>query len=100
MVEIFKTNVSNHLAAQQIIDKVKAVYKDADVSFDLDDCDRIFRFYATDDISEVVEVIAELFKSVGFSALALNDENLQANQQESFFSSQSKVGINVFLSFI
>lgn len=43
MVEVFKTDVNDHLIAQQVLDKMEFEYKELDASFDLDDCDKIFR---------------------------------------------------------
>lgn len=100
MVEIFKTNVSSHLAAQQIIDLFKIAYKDADVSFDLDDCDHIFRINAAEEVLDLDKVVNELFKTAGFFAAALEDEQTVANQDRLDLPLQEKVGINVFLSFI
>jgi len=100
MVEIFKTNVNNHLAAQQIIDLFKTVYTEADVSFDLDDCDHIFRINLAEELVNLEKVVNDLFTSVGFFASALDDEHITTSQQGLILPIQNKSGINVFLGFI
>lgn len=100
MVEIFKTNVGNHMVAQQLIDEVKAMYDDVDISFDLEDCDRIFRFNANTDVTDVRQNIDRLFQSMGCYAIPLDDELVQISSKSLFLKAKDKVGINVFLSFI
>lgn len=100
MVEIFRTNVNNDLVAHQIMDKVKSVYEDADVSFDLDDCDRVFRFCLAADKKDAKEFISILFESLGYTASALDDDLSYSNVQNPIFLSTNNVGINMFLSFI
>ena len=100
MVEIFKTNVGNHRVAQQIIDEVRAIYHDADISFDLEDCDRVFRFYADKDVMDIRQNIDRLFQSVGCFAIPLDDELMQMNSSSIFLKAKDKVGIKAFLSFI
>ena len=43
MVEVFKTNVADHNMAHEIAMQLRSHASVADVSFDLDDCDRILR---------------------------------------------------------
>lgn len=43
MVEIFKTNISNLAQTQQAIQLLKLQFPLAQITFDLEDCDRILR---------------------------------------------------------
>lgn len=43
VVEVFKTNVTNSEQAQVILIRLKAELPKAQVSFDLEDCDKILR---------------------------------------------------------
>lgn len=101
MVEIFKTNVTDCFVAQCLIDDVKAMYHDAEVSFDLEDCDRIFRFFHSyNDIDDVRQNINQIFQSKGYSAIPLEDEPLQIKVEPFCLTAEYKVGINAFLGFI
>lgn len=99
MVEIFKTNVSSHLLAQQIINEIKAVYKEADVSFDLEDCDHILRVCVNEEPEEIKQTIVDLFKIAGYLAVALDDdcEVVALDHTSPFF--YNKARIDTFLGF-
>lgn len=43
MVAVFKTNVSTKTKASWLQEKLKRIYPEAIISFDLDDCDKILR---------------------------------------------------------
>lgn len=43
MVEVFKTNISNLAQAKQVIKLLQQQFPLAQITFDLDDCDRILR---------------------------------------------------------
>ena len=43
MIEVFKTNVQNKTQARQIVSMLKQVFSDANINFDLADCDKILR---------------------------------------------------------
>ncbi|MFN0254314.1 hypothetical protein [Pedobacter ureilyticus] len=100
MVEIFKTNVGNHRLAQQLIDEVRAIYNNADISFDLEDCDRVFRFYADEDVAGIRQNIDRLFQSMGCFAIPLDDEFVEFKSHSIFSQVKDKVGIKAFLGFI
>lgn len=43
MVEVFKTNVTDPLEAEMLIDLMHQHFRDYSANFDLEDCDRILR---------------------------------------------------------
>lgn len=43
MVEVYKTNVKKKKSSERILQRIIKKYPDLQVSFDLDDCDRILR---------------------------------------------------------
>lgn len=46
MVEVFKTNITHQLAAEEVINELKRSVPVTRVNFDLHDCDRILRVEA------------------------------------------------------
>ncbi len=99
MVEIFRTNVNSHLLAQRIIDEINSVYNDADVSFDLEDCDHILRVCVNEEPEKVKATVISLFNSVGCLAIALDDECVGLAQENTPPYFYDKVRINTFLGF-
>ncbi len=57
MVEVFKTNVSDHHQAEKFLDIFRSQFPDHKINFDLDDCDRILRVEGNNDINSVVKKI-------------------------------------------
>jgi hypothetical protein len=43
MVEVFKTNIRKIRQAEKIIEKLKFIFPDYKINFDLEDCDKILR---------------------------------------------------------
>ena len=74
MIEIFKTNVNSRIDAYLITRSIKASFAVCDVSFDLDDRDKILRI-VSDNVLEADD-ISRLLATHGFHAAPLPDEIL------------------------
>ncbi|MBI1184267.1 hypothetical protein GC194_08340 [bacterium] len=63
MVEVFKTNLCDTIAAFDVLHRLRGVFPDAKITFDLEDHDRIMRFehYEID-----TRAIASLIEDLGF----------------------------------
>ncbi|MET0244303.1 MAG: hypothetical protein ABW174_12575 [Flavitalea sp.] len=59
MIEVFKTNVNDHLIADAILTRLNASLPDCIINFDLSDCDRILRICTSDELNynKVMEVV-------------------------------------------
>lgn len=59
IVEVFKTNIENPLAAQNLLVLLKDLFPDYKICFDLEDCDKILRVAAKESISseEIINCI-------------------------------------------
>lgn len=73
MVEVFKTNVIDALAAQKIIDQIHTTFPHYQANFALDDCDKILRIKCLDDFVCVVSIISML-EAHGYEANVLADD--------------------------
>ncbi|WP_353183163.1 hypothetical protein [Parapedobacter lycopersici] len=62
MITIFRTDVAERQQAQFIINELQQRFPGARFSFDLWDCDRVFRMEATDDI---VGAVVRFFNDEG-----------------------------------
>ena len=69
MVEIFKTNVTEHTQAEKIIALLKLHFPCYSVNFDLHDCDNILRVLGD---SVPINEIEHLVSNAGFYCSALN----------------------------
>ena len=47
-IEVFKTNVKSRAAAEQLAARLKLLFPDSRVNFDLEDCDRVLRIEGID----------------------------------------------------
>jgi len=72
MVEVFKTNVADCFAANQLIEEIHATFDTYQANFDLEDCDLILRIKSVKDV-DVMAIILLLNKN-GFEASVLPDE--------------------------
>jgi hypothetical protein len=70
-VEVFKTNVADPEQAKWIADQIERNFTVCKVNFDLDDCDRILRVAAENNIQS--DLLIDLLKNVGCIAEALPD---------------------------
>ncbi len=68
MVEVFKTNVTEHLHAATLLDLLSQHLPEHQVNFDLGDCDNILRVKGS---SVPVTQIIELVSSNGFECTLL-----------------------------
>ena len=73
MVEVFKTNVADGFAADQLIEEIQLTFKTYHANFDLDDCDLILRVKSASKDVDATAIILLLNKS-GFEASVLPDE--------------------------
>lgn len=71
MVEVFKTNVTQKPNAEKIVEHLLAVFPDASVNFDLEDCDRILRV-EMNSYPDAVQIM-KLVHAAGFTCEVLND---------------------------
>ena len=69
MVEIFKTNVTEHSQAEKIIGLLKLHFPCYSVNFDLHDCDNILRVKGD---SVPINEIEHLVSNAGFYCSVLN----------------------------
>ena len=72
MVEVFKTNVADRFAADQLVQEIQLKFKTYQANFHLEDCDLILRIKSAKDV-DAMAVILLLNKS-GFEASVLPDE--------------------------
>jgi hypothetical protein len=72
MTEVFKTSVNRRLDARTIRSRLLQHYPEFEVSFDLEDCDRILRVSAPRivDADSVIDIV----RSCGYQAEVLPDE--------------------------
>lgn len=70
MVEVFKTNVQEVSQAKELTDKLLEHFPDYDITFDLEDCDKILRAEARDIKSENIIM---LLSNYGFNCECLAD---------------------------
>ncbi|MCE7040240.1 hypothetical protein [Dyadobacter sp. CY312] len=79
MIEIFKTNVTDHSIAIKISELICLHFAGYSASFDLEDCDRVLRVQSG---SEFVpsQAIIKLLQGMGFCAEILLDEGPSAVQ--------------------
>ena len=69
MVEIFKTNVDDHLQAQHVIALLNRHFPAFMINFDLHDCDKILRVKGE---AIPVDEIVNLVSQTGFCCSVLN----------------------------
>ncbi len=72
MVEVFKTNVADSFAADQLIEEIQLTFKTYQANFDLDDCDLILRIKSAKDVDTTAIIL--LLNKRGFEASILPDE--------------------------
>jgi hypothetical protein len=70
MIEVFKTNVKDLNEASRLIVQMSKIFSNYTVNFDLEDCDRIMRVKADQDVIDSASVI-DFLHSVGFDAEVL-----------------------------
>jgi hypothetical protein len=73
MVEVFKTNVIDAIAAQEIIDQIHENFAHYEANFALDDCDKILRIKSPEPGIAATEIIA-IVETHGFAASILADD--------------------------
>ena len=73
MVEVFKTNVSNPVHANKLIEQIRGNFSGYQASFDLEDCDRIMRIESSSQIVHSYQLI-NFLKNYGFTAEVLPDK--------------------------
>jgi len=63
VVEVFKTDVRDEMSAKEILNRLRSIFPDYKINFDLDDCDKILRVEG-----EILSplVVAEVLKEAGF----------------------------------
>lgn len=62
-IEVFKTNVKSRVAAEKLAARLKQLFPDSRVNFDLDDCDRVLRI---EGINICCEKTISLLKAGGY----------------------------------
>jgi hypothetical protein len=70
-VEVFKTNVADAQRAKWLADQIEANFTNCKVNFDLDDCDRILRVVAEEQIQS--DRLIDLLTNAGCRAEVLRD---------------------------
>lgn len=69
-IEVFKTDVSDHVWAKVLKDQIEKIFKEYEIHFDLEDCDKILRVKCTNGSIESSRLI-DLLRSYGFYAEVL-----------------------------
>jgi hypothetical protein len=72
MVEVFKTNVTNRVHANRLIDQIHHAFREYKANFDLEDCDRILRVKSVTGRIQAAHLI-DLLSNSGFRAEVLPD---------------------------
>ena len=72
-IEVFKTDVRDHVWANVLKDQIERVFSDYEIHFDLEDCDKILRVKSTSEQIESARVI-DLLNAYGFHAEILTHE--------------------------
>lgn len=70
MIEVFRTNVEQSSQAEWLIEILHERFPHSDISFDLEDCDRILRVASHDAIFKDISLV---LKSQGFLCEELQD---------------------------
>jgi len=73
MIEIFKTNVTNHSIAVKISELICLYFGGHSASFDLEDCDKVLRVQSDHGLVPS-QTIIRLLQRMGFCAEILTDE--------------------------
>jgi tRNA G26 N,N-dimethylase Trm1 len=68
VIEVFKTDVRTKKQANKILTQLLIQYPEAQINFDLNDCDKILR---VDAVKIFVDEIIEQLKQVGFKCEVL-----------------------------
>ena len=75
MIEVFKTNVENHVQARFTISLIVNRYPSYVVNFDLEDCDKILRIESEKEDVDNVFIIM-LLASLGYDAEVLKHNEM------------------------
>ena len=70
MIEVFKTNVKDHILANILTDQIHKTFVDYKANFDLQDCDKILRVKCTTGLIQC-DCLINLLKDFGFHAEVL-----------------------------
>ena len=70
-IEVFKTDVVDPEQAKWLVDQIERNFANCKVNFDLDDCDRILRVAAKNNIQS--DLLIDLLKNIGCRAEVLPD---------------------------
>lgn len=73
MIEVFKTDVQNLRQANMLRFELSKVFTGYQITFDLNDCDKILRIKGPNDISIQDYLVINLMKHFGFTAEVLPD---------------------------
>lgn len=73
MIEIFKTNVTDHSIAVKISELIYLHFGGYSASFDLEDCDKVLRIQSNNGLVPS-QTIIRLLQAMGFCAEILTDE--------------------------
>jgi len=73
MVEVFKTNVTDHYHARLLLAAIHSAHNDYTANFDLNDCDKVLRVECKAGYILASSVITVL-KDFGFTAKILSDD--------------------------
>ncbi len=73
MVEVFKTSVHDQLQANLLVEKIHQLIPGSQVTFDLEDCDKILRI-VYNQLTLDVDSLIGLLRNYGFSAEVLDDD--------------------------
>ncbi len=73
MIEVFKTNVSDHITANLLLEEIHRKFFCYEANFDLTDCDNILRVSCSFGIVEP-GLLIDLLEQYGYHAEVLPDE--------------------------
>lgn len=66
MIEVFRTNIQDKEAADCILLKLQHQFPDAEVNFDLEDCDKVLRINSPKSMINIKK-ITDIVKGLGYT---------------------------------
>lgn len=73
MIEVFKTDVQNLMQADRLRYELGKIFSDHQITFDLNDCDKILRIKGPNNILIQASLVIDLMENFGFTAEVLPD---------------------------
>ena len=78
MVEVFRTNITDHSLAAILVAEIRKHFRDYTANFDLEDCDRILRVKCSEGCIQS-SLLISLVNRFGYNAEVLPDDEQPTN---------------------